>query len=432
MSYSKEMPLSDWQKMFMEIYFPTRNYGRSRFELFTHMVKVFGAGSHFLFRRHDPAGTQRYLAKVFAWYCALATRLGVDVEKALWEKYPRVCPRCLATVCECGQAPAPIQVERLQSIALERSSQRPVNLRDWQIMFANLYKGPFGGSEIPQDRDRVALVFARIAEELGEVGEAILIDASIDANAEFIVRNEMADLGAWIFALANNTQHICEAGEGTYLADEVWDYYPGKCHYCQEVPCLCVSGTLGHVLAEQGAMSPSHFDERTGLADDKALRRYIENAEKNAGPGNHEWGFIFLDVDNFKAVNTNHSHKVGDIVLLEVAQRIKAAVGNQGIVFRRGGEEFAVVLRSGFEPTLATAETIRRAVDALPIDVQHEGKRVLLSVTVSLGVAACYKDGSPIQLEGVAEARSRKAKADGKNRVEPPLSEEFLKRWKFA
>lgn len=432
MSYSKEMPLSDWQKMFMEIYFPTRNYGRSRYELFTHMVKVFGAGSHFLFRKHDPAGTQRYLAKVFAWYCALATRVGVNVENALWEKYPRACPRCLADVCECGQIPEPIQVERLQAIALERTPQRPTSLRQWQAMFANLYKGPLGSSNIAQGRDRVALVFARIAEELGEVGEAILIDASIDANAEFIVRNEMADLGAWIFALANNTQHICEAGEGTYLADEVWDYYPGKCHYCQEVPCLCVSGTLGHVLAEQGAMSPSHFDERTGLADDKALRRYIENAEKSAGPGNHEWAFIFLDVDNFKAVNTNYSHKVGDIVLYEVAQRIKAAVSSQGIVFRRGGEEFAVVLRSGFEPALAAAETIRRAVASTPVEVHLEGKRATLAITVSLGVAACYKDGSPLELEGVAETRSRQAKAAGKDRVEPPLSDEFLKRYRFA
>src|SRR6266446_457252 len=64
---------------------PATNYGRSPFEIFTHLAKVFGAGSHYLFRSYDPKGAREYLAKIFAWYCALSNRIDLDIEDALWE-----------------------------------------------------------------------------------------------------------------------------------------------------------------------------------------------------------------------------------------------------------------------------------------------------------------------------------------------------------
>jgi hypothetical protein len=119
-SYHKEMSLGEWCQMFRDIYYPAQNYGRSSFEIFTHLVKVFGGGSHYLFRTHDPKGSREYLAKIFAWYCALSNRLNIDIEEVVWQKYPGVCPRCMGSMCECSEPPPSLEPEKLAMFAFER------------------------------------------------------------------------------------------------------------------------------------------------------------------------------------------------------------------------------------------------------------------------------------------------------------------------
>jgi diguanylate cyclase (GGDEF)-like protein len=426
-TYNREMSLSNWARMFRDIYFPLQNYGRSRFEVFTNLAKVFGAGSHYLFRTQDPKGAREYLAKLFAWYCALGNRLHLDIEQALWEKYPGVCPRCLSSVCECPAHPAAIVPEKLTMIALENARQRPDTLRDWQVMFASIYRGPSGKSKVPPSRDRLALVFARMAEELGEIAEGLGRDGTVDADADFVLRNEIADFGAWIFGLANNLHYVDPKAQGVMLADVAWDLYPAKCHRCRESKCICVRGSYGLELAEKGAMGPSHWDERTGLSNDRALRRYIEHATSQYGPGNYTWSLIFLDLDNFGLVNKQHSHEAGDIVLRSAAERMQEVVGDAGIVFRRGGEEFVVVLRQAKDSALVMAEAIRRGLAAKPVKATANGKNISIKVTASLGVASCISDAdSPAALESLAEGRAKEAKKAGKNRVMPAPSEDLL------
>jgi len=241
------------------------------------------------------------------------------------------------------------------------------------------------------------------------------------------MKNEMADFGAWIFGLANNLQYIDPRAHGVTLADVTWDLYPAKCHRCKEPKCICVRGTYGLELAEKGAMGPSHWDERTGLANDKALRRYIDHASSIYGAGNYTWSLIFLDLDNFKSVNTNHGHSAGDEVLRSVADQVKKVVGDRGTVFRRGGEEFVAVLRSDQDAAIVAAEEIRRHLASKPISIQIHGCETAIAVTASLGVASCLTDvTSPEDMESRAEGRAREAKAAGKNRVVPEPSKELL------
>ncbi|HEX8557401.1 MAG TPA: diguanylate cyclase [Pyrinomonadaceae bacterium] len=427
-NYHKEMSLREWSLMLRDIYYPVQNYGRSSFEIFTHLIKVFGAGSHYLFRSHDAKGSREYLAKVFAWYCALANRLDLNLEDILWQKYPGVCPRCLAGVCECSEPPAPINPEKLTMMALERINQRPTTLREWQVMFARIYKGPSGKTVVPPTRERLALVFARIAEELGEVAEALGQDQTIDSDAYLILKNEMADLGAWVFALANNLQYVDTTAHGVSLADIAWQLYPAKCHRCGDAKCICIRGAYALELAEKGAMAPSHWDERTGLANDKAFRQYLSYANNMFQEGNYEWSLIFLDLDDFGAVNKTYGHQAGDEVLRLAAQRIQSAAGRNGIAFRRGGEEFVVVIRTYHDAALVAAEKLRRYLANDPIISDVLTDMPSISITASLGVATLLNDAkTPNQLETIAEARSREAKQAGKNRVVPEPSQELLR-----
>lgn len=433
MDYNKEMPLKSWQEMFRIIYFPAQNYGRSKFEIFTQLVKTFGAGSHYLFRAQNSQESRKYVAKVFAWYSALANRLEIDLDDALWQKYPLVCPRCLSRKCDCTDSPPQIDPTKLSMVALENSHMRPSSLREWQVMFAQLYKGPNGRADIPQSKERLALVFSRIVEELGEVAESLRLDPVVDVDAQLILKNEMADLGAWIFTLANNLHCVDPAAHGANLADILWDLYPGKCNRCGEPKCICIRGTYAIELAEKGAMAPSHWDDRTGLANDKALRIYLNYASDKFANADYSWSLIFLDLDDFGAVNKTYSHQVGDEVLKEAAKRIEKAVGKNGIAFRRGGEEFVVVLHQRHEAAIITAEHIRRALERKAFETETLPKGAQLKVTASFGVSSCMTDAQPpAKLESVAESRAREAKLAGKNCIVPAPSMQMLKEARLA
>ncbi len=413
--------------MFRDVYFPTQNYNRSKVEIFTHLVKVFGGGSRYLFRTSDPDGSRDYLAKIFAWYCALANRLNINLEDTLWQKYPGVCPRCMEHVCTCQRTPNDIDPQKLATLAASHLHQRPHSLRDWQAMFGNIYRGPSGAEAIAPSRDRLAMVFSRMAEELGEVAEAILLDEAIDHNVDIVVRNEMADLCAWIFALANNLQFVDPTATGVTLADVSWNLYGGKCHRCQKAPCICVRGSFGLELAQQGAMGPSHWDDRTGLANAEGMRVNVQAADDQFRKSPTNWSLIMFDLDDFGKVNKTHGNLAGDFVLKTAADRMRSVLNNKELAFRRGGEEFVILLEQDQRKALLLAEKIRRALASSPVTVQNAKGEFQVEVRASFGVASTFSDElPPSKLEEIADTRMREAKDAGKDRVHPPLSPELL------
>lgn len=426
-TFHKEMSLNEWGDMFREIYFPTQNYNRSKVEIFTHLIKVFGGGSRYLFRTSDADGSRDYLAKIFGWYCALAIRLNIDLEDTIWQKYPGVCPRCLEHVCNCEPTPEDIDPGRLAVLASSHSHQKPRSLREWQTMFANIYRSPSGGEVVAPSRDRLAIVFSRMAEELGEVAEAILLDDAIDHDVGLVVRNEMADLCAWIFALANNLQFVDPTATGITLADVSWNLYGGKCHRCQKLPCICVRGSFGLELAQQGAMGPSHWDDRTGLANAEGMRVHVQAADEQfkRKPGN--WSLIMFDLDDFGKVNKTYGSLAGDVVLKAAADRMRSVLSNKELAFRRGGEEFVVLLEQDQREALLVAEKIRRALSHSPVTVRNAKGEFQIEVRASFGITSTFSDSlRPSMLEEAADTRMRGAKEAGKNRLEPPLPEDLL------
>lgn len=101
---------------------------------------------------------------------------------------------------------------------------------------------------------------------------------------------------------------------------------------------------------------------------------------------------LLLDIDHFKSINDTHGHDCGDNVLTAFARRVKEVVGEQGIVARMGGEEFAVVLPDASDHNgFLLAEEIRADIEKM--EVPWGGNH--LSLTVSIGVShgeAPYKE----------------------------------------
>jgi diguanylate cyclase (GGDEF)-like protein len=127
-------------------------------------------------------------------------------------------------------------------------------------------------------------------------------------------------------------------------------------------------------------------------------------------------GLIALDIDHFKSVNDAHGHATGDLVLQEVARRVRRAVGRRGTVARTGGEEMAVILVDAPDLTAVAdlAERVRVAIAASPVEVVS-GR---LPVTASLGVAHATAGGRGAEaLAACADRALYRSKADGRNRV---------------
>jgi diguanylate cyclase (GGDEF)-like protein len=125
-------------------------------------------------------------------------------------------------------------------------------------------------------------------------------------------------------------------------------------------------------------------------------------------------GVLMIDIDRFKRLNDTFGHAVGDHVLREVAQAIAAAVREDDVPARFGGEEFAVLLRNPSpEIALEVGERVRRSVGAL--DLRKLG---VPAVSVSVGVSVAESPDLPLDV--VIEEADRalyRAKRAGRNRV---------------
>ncbi len=155
-------------------------------------------------------------------------------------------------------------------------------------------------------------------------------------------------------------------------------------------------------------------DALTGIHNrrffDESLRAYLEEFE-NTGLG---LGILLLDLDHFKAVNDNHGHDVGDLVLKEVAASLRQITREYDVVARIGGEEFAVITRCTDRLQLAKiADRYRATIGEIAI---WQGN-TCVRPTVSIGIATNQDSNSPEELLKIADIKLYRAKQNGRNQV---------------
>jgi two-component system cell cycle response regulator len=130
---------------------------------------------------------------------------------------------------------------------------------------------------------------------------------------------------------------------------------------------------------------------------------------------------MLADLDFFKAVNDQHGHAVGDAVLCEVTQRLRAQLREQDMLARIGGEEFLIVLPdTPRSRSLDIAERLCDAVRQMSVPLPGTGRAI--GVTISIGVTvARHRPGLPgPAVAGLLEEADRAlylAKAQGRNQA---------------
>jgi diguanylate cyclase (GGDEF)-like protein len=124
---------------------------------------------------------------------------------------------------------------------------------------------------------------------------------------------------------------------------------------------------------------------------------------------------LAFDLDHFKSINDRHGHKSGDAVLALFAKVVRTTMRGDDVIGRIGGEEFVAVLSGTLEEACIAAERVRVAFEKAA--VAPDGPQI--PATVSIGVACGLPDAPIDVLIARADAVLYRAKANGRNRVEP-------------
>jgi diguanylate cyclase (GGDEF)-like protein/PAS domain S-box-containing protein len=157
----------------------------------------------------------------------------------------------------------------------------------------------------------------------------------------------------------------------------------------------------------------AHHDPLTGLANRTLLQERLKQAIQFATRNKLVGALAFMDLDNFKHINDNLGHDVGDVVLRETAVRLRANMREEDTVARVGGDEFVLVIndQGSVEQVADLLERIRRSVCA---PVAAGGAEVVPGT--SIGVALFPRDGgSADKVMRAADAAMYHAKSLGKN-----------------
>jgi diguanylate cyclase (GGDEF)-like protein len=158
-------------------------------------------------------------------------------------------------------------------------------------------------------------------------------------------------------------------------------------------------------------------DALTGLRNRLALDELLHAVAGEGDRRVQRAAVAFIDVDHFGHFNHVHGDAAGDDALRTVAHAIRACAREADLVFRKGGEEFVVVLPdAGGHAAQAAAERIRGAVESLAL--VHTGSPVAGVVTVTIGVASGPPGATLRQLLEAAAERAMAAKVgEQRNRV---------------
>jgi diguanylate cyclase (GGDEF)-like protein len=153
----------------------------------------------------------------------------------------------------------------------------------------------------------------------------------------------------------------------------------------------------------------AHHDLLTNLPNRTLLLQTLEQATARVGQGD-ELAVLFIDLDRFKPVNDRYGHAVGDMLLKEVADRLRAATRKVDTIARIGGDEFVVVL-TGADNCQDVDIVASRILIAIAEPFMIEG--IAIEISASIGITMSPRDGTePDHLMKNADTAMYRSKAE--------------------
>jgi diguanylate cyclase (GGDEF)-like protein/PAS domain S-box-containing protein len=217
----------------------------------------------------------------------------------------------------------------------------------------------------------------------------------------------------WVALLA--TPPVLAADPSSMAMVTLWSRSPFRMHFlnheriqrCGELMSMALRWEFGRRALRWAAT----HDGLTGLHNRAAFLRELHAAGGSRRRSTDRTVVLYLDLDDFKPVNDQHGHTLGDSVLVEVAARLRAVVRPTDLVARLGGDEFAV-LCPGVEHLADAEQLAHRLVAEVSLPMEVAGVEV--HVGLSVGIAALEDDEDVERVLSRADDALRAAKRDGK------------------
>jgi diguanylate cyclase (GGDEF)-like protein len=158
----------------------------------------------------------------------------------------------------------------------------------------------------------------------------------------------------------------------------------------------------------------AYHDPLTGLINRTYLKEQLDILMNLANRNNKKLALVFIDIDNFKYINDSFGHDVGDMLLIEVSNRLKNTVRKSDLVCRIGGDEFVLILNN-----INDKEYVSKILDKVKEILQKPiyAKDKKLDITFSAGIAIYPDDAENKEdLLKFADIAMYESKKQGKNR----------------
>lgn len=269
-----------------------------------------------------------------------------------------------------------------------------------------------GGALADANQDKGADVFV-IDADLGQPGEGLRLLAELRSrpgsrHSAILVVHDAADKTSAVMALDLGANDLVPGNfEPTELALRIKTQLGRK----RDDDKLRESVDAGLRLAM--------LDPLTELFNRRYVMSHAARLLDNARARGRGLVTLVADIDQFKRVNDTYGHQAGDLILIEVARRLKDSLRSADLIARTGGEEFLVVMPD-IEPTVALwrAQKICNAIGDTAFTLPH--LRTSINVTISIGLAAAKIDDSSEGITALIDRADRAlydAKSSGRNKV---------------
>jgi diguanylate cyclase (GGDEF)-like protein/PAS domain S-box-containing protein len=188
--------------------------------------------------------------------------------------------------------------------------------------------------------------------------------------------------------------------------------------------------------SERQIFELAYFDYLTGLPNRRFLIEELDHILSRSRRSGHFSALLYLDLDNFKHLNDTMGHDLGDLLLRQVAQRLRCTVRHSDQLARLGGDEFVVVLEAlGATPQRAAVEADHVVAKILStLGLPYQLGSLLFKSTVSIGITLFNGNGDIENLLKQADLAMYRAKADGRNNAryfDPSMQEAANRRAAF-
>lgn len=148
----------------------------------------------------------------------------------------------------------------------------------------------------------------------------------------------------------------------------------------------------------------SHTDSLTGLKNRRMIDKVFNEIQ------NKKFSVILLDIDNFKKVNDDFGHLIGDEILIKISKLLKYNVNSNDIIGRWGGEEFIIICKN---TNIEEAEKLALRLKNL---IENENFKVS-KITASFGITEAKNNQDLKDILADADKALYKAKENGKNQI---------------